>query len=360
MTHLARWLSRALPSVAILTVACTEPDPDQPPEPPPPRTSPLAACADPAVALTARWQVDNLHAPVTAVATSGATLVVGSADGAVKLWHLSTTGAVERRPGYGTPLREAGPTVATLAATADGALAAVDQGGAAAAWRLDGTPLGGAAAAAPGRAVGAALAPGAALLAIASDDAQTQLTVVDLTAGTATPARPTWLWHTTAAAVTPQRVVAVGDWYGCPAIETRPRGDLTATVYWDDCNGTGGAFRTGWFRALALTADGRGAIAAGDRMLARFDLDDLTAGPRAVAPVDVDLRRVVVLEADGLVVTLGGAGDATALTWWRLDDLVAVRTEPVAADVDLAVEPTTGVAILVAASGLITGLACAP
>jgi hypothetical protein len=145
MTHLVRWLSRALPCVAVVTAACTEPAPEPPPEPPPLRTSPLAACADPAVALTPRWQVDNLHAPVTAIATSGATLVVGSADGAVKLWHLSTTGAIERRPGYGTPLREAGTTVAALAATADGALAAVDLDGAAAAWRLDGTPLGGAA-----------------------------------------------------------------------------------------------------------------------------------------------------------------------------------------------------------------------
>ena len=360
MTHLVRWLSRALPCVAVVTAACTEPAPEPPPEPPPPRTSPLAACADPAVALTPRWQVDNLHAPVTAIATSGATLVVGSADGAVKLWHLSTTGAIERRPGYGTPLREAGPTVATLAATADGALAAVDQGGAATAWRLDGTPLGGAATAVPGRPVGAALAPGGELLAVAGDDLRTQLTVVDLTAGTATAATPTWLWHTTTAAVTTERVVAVGDWYGCPAIETRPRGDLTANRYWDDCNGAGGALRQGWFRALALTADGRGAIAAGDRLLARFDLDDLTAGPRAVATVDVDLRRVVLLEADGLLVTLGGTGDGTALTWWRLDDLVPVRTEPVEADVDLAVEPTTGVAILVAASGVITGLACAP
>ena len=360
MTHLVRWLSRALPCVAVVTAACTEPAPEPPPEPPPPRTSPLAACADPAVALTPRWQVDNLHAPVTAIATSGATLVVGSADGAVKLWHLSTTGAIERRPGYGTPLREAGTTVAALAATADGALAAVDLDGAAAAWRLDGTPLGGADFAVRSRPLGAALDPSASILAIAAEDPRAQLAVFDVAAGTARPASPTWLWHTTTAAVTAERVVAVGDWYGCPAIEARPRGELTTTFYWDDCNGAGGTNRQGWFRALAVTADGRGAIAAGDRVLARFDLDDLTAGPRAVATVDVDLRRVVILEADGLLVTLGGTGDGTALTWWRLDDLVPVRTEPVEADVDLAVEPTTGVAILVAASGVITGLACAP
>lgn len=343
-------------SLVLSLVACA--DPDDPP-PPPPAPSPLARCAAPSAALTTAWQVDNIHAPITAVTASGTTIVVGSADGAVKLWHLARDRAAELRPGYGTPLREAGPAVTAVAATADGTAVTLDNDLGASAWRLDGTPVGAALAVTEAPAGFAAVDATGTRLAAASDAPFAPLALTDLSAATPTRFLETSLWHLTGAAFTDRQVIAVGDWYGCPGVEVRDH-DGGAPATWDDCNGAGGGRRQGWFRAVATSADGTTALAVGDGVLARFDLADVTAGPTAIVTTDLALEQVALLEGDGVLVTLGRAGDAAELTFWDLDDLTRLRSHPAAAGVGLTVEPTAGIAVVTAADGTLTGLACAP
>lgn len=346
----------------LLAAACTESTTPPPPPPPVPDPSPLARCADPAVALDQRWQVDNVHTPITALTSHRGTVVVGSADGAVKLWNLSAAGATAVRPGYGEPLTLEGAAVGALATSPDGAVAAVDVEGGTTAWALDGGEL------MPRR----ALLPAAGALVALADDGATliagtaefagDLSVLDLLAGTATPL-PTDLWFVEAARATGTRWVTAGEWYGCVGVELR---DATAPetriAMWDACRGTNGTNAQGRFHALALDAAGTSAVVVGDGLIARFDLADLAAGPVAQTATDLRLDRVVRLDGDNVVVTLGHRGAAAELTWWSLDTLQPLRTAALAAipeTIDLVVEPVTGVAVTAAADGTLRGHVCA-
>ncbi|MBK9034848.1 MAG: hypothetical protein IPL61_26895 [Myxococcales bacterium] len=348
----------ALASLTSATLACT--DAAAPPPPPPVPPSPLARCADPAVAVTTRWRVDNVHAPITALAGAGASFVIASADGAVKPWHLSAAGATAVRPGYGEPLATSGVATAALTATADGTVAAIDVEGGASTWIVAAGALGPRQALLPAAGVAAALDDDGRWLAGATDSFAGDLTLVELATGARVGPLTTTLWHAAAARLAPgDRWLTVGEWYGCPAIERRDLADPTAAaVAWDTCNGAGGGLAQGWFRSLATDPSGASVVAAGDQLIARFDSDQLAAGPRALATTDVRIDRVLRLDGDGLAVTLAQRGDGAELTWWTLADLRPVRTEPIAAAVDIAIEPTTGVIVAASADGLVRGYAC--
>ena len=349
-------------AAVLLAAACTESTTTPPPPPPGPDPSPLARCADPAVALDERWQVDNIHAPITALTSHRGTVVVGSADGAVKLWNLSAAGATAVRPGYGEPLTLTGVAAGALATSPDGAVAAVDVEGGTTAWALDGGEL------MPRR----ALLPTAGDLVALADDGATllagtaefagDLQVLDLLAGTAT-ALPTDLWHVEAARATGTRWVTAGEWYGCVGVEIRDAlAPATRIAMWDACRGTNGTNVQGRFHALALDAAGTSAVVVGDGLIARFDLADLAAGPVAQTATDLRLDRVVRLDGDNVVVTLGHRGATAELTWWSLDTLQPLRTATLAAIpeiVDLVVEPVTGVAVTAATDGTLRGHVCA-
>lgn len=350
----------SIAAVLLASAACTESTPTPPP--PGPDPSPLARCADPAVALEQRWQVDNLHAPITALTSHRGTVVVGSADGAVKLWNLSPAGATAVRPGYGEPITLTGAAVGALATSPDGAVAAVDVDGGTSAWALDGAEL------MPRRAV---LPAAGALVSLAADGATLlagtaefagDLRVVDLGADTATELL-TELWHVEAARATGTRWVLAGEWYGCVAVEVRDTAAAeTRVALWDACRGTGGTSAQGRFHALALDAAGTSAVVVGDGLIARFDLADVEAGPVAQTATDLRLDRVVRLDGDDVVVTLGHRGAAAELTWWSLDTLQPLRTAALPAlpeTTDLVVEPVTGVAVTAAADGTLRGHACA-
>lgn len=352
-----------LPWSLLWLAACGEsptgpgPDPDPDPDPEP---SALARCADPAVALETRWQVDNLHDPITSIARSGGTVVVASADGALKIWEVAATGASETRPTYGTPIVDRGVPLGAIATAPGAAIATVDTEGQARVWAADGSVLH------PPR----ALTPTAGALAAIDDDLRWlgagtaefggQLALADLAAGTSTPVT-SQLWNATRTHLgRGDRWITAGHWYGCHAFEVRdPRDPAVETGYWDSCRGAGGPQLVGWFRDLAVAADGDELVAAGDQFIATFALDGLARGPLATAMPDVVLQRVARLDADRLAITLATRGETSELTWWSLDDLTVRRTVTIPAAVDMTVDPGRGLVITASAGGLLRGHACA-
>ena len=353
--------TRSSLTVAVVLAAaggCVDGEP--PTDPPLPTPSALARCADPAVALEERWLVDNLHDPITAIARTGRTVVVASADGALKVWQTSAAGAAETRPTYGTPIVDEGTALGAIAAGPDGAIAGVDVDGQARLWRVDGSEL------APARAM---LPAAGSLVAIdyqrrwmvaGTRDFAGDLTIADLDAGTRVGPVQTILWGVTATHLGgDDRWVSAGHWYGCPALELRdPRAPEAALASWDACRDAVGAQHTGWFRALAVDDTATEALVVGDNLLATFTLASLDDGPTALATTDVRLDRVVRLDGDRLAITLAARGDASELTWWSLDDLTARRTVTIPAAVDLVVDAEAGLLVAASADGLLRGYAC--
>lgn len=340
-------------------VGCTDADPPPDPDAMP---SALARCADPAVPLAQRWQVDNLHDPITSIARTGRTVVVATADGALKTWQIAAAGATETRPLYGEPIVDQGVALGALAAGPGAAVVGIDVAGQARVWSADGAEL------APSR----ALVPTAGTL-VATDDQLRwlvggtdafagELMIADLATGAIRGPLPTQLWHATAAHLgRGDRWITVGEWYGCPAIDVRdPRTPDVEVGYWDACRGAGATMQTGWFRALAVDAGATSVIAVGDQLLATFALGSIASGPTAIATSDTRFDRVARLDGDGLAITLAQRGDASELTWWSLDDLTVRRTATIPTAVDVAVDAEAGLVIAASRDGLLRGYACAP
>ncbi len=341
-------------------VGCTD---AAPPPPIDPETEPsaLAGCADPAVAVAQRWQVDNLHDPITSIARTGRTVVVATSDGAVKTWEIAAAGATETRPLYGEPIVDQGVALGALAAGPGAGIAGVDVEGQGRVWMADGAEV------VPAR----ALVPAAGALVAVDDQLRWlvggteafagDLTIAELATGAIRGPLPTQLWHASAAHLgRGDRWVTVGDWYGCPAIDVRdPRAPEVEVGYWDACRGDGGSMQGGWFHAVAVDAAATTAIAVGDQLVATFALGAVGAGPTATATTDVRIDRVARLDGDGLAITLAQRGDASELTWWSLADLTVRRTETITAAVDIAVDPEAGLVIAASADGLLRGYACA-
>ena len=354
----SRSTSFVLAAGLTLGAACTE-GAGPPGQPPVGTPSALARCADPAVALTTRWEVDNLHDPITSIARTGTTVVVASADGALKIWETGAGGAAERRPTYGDPIVQAGVALSAIAAGAEATVASVDVEGRARLWSAGGAEL---------RAPMALLAGAGAL--IAFDEQRRwlvggtagfagELAIADLASGAVHAPVATQLWHATAAQLTGDRWITAGDWYNCPAIDVRaPSAPDAELAYWDNCRSDTGTDAEGWFRALAVDASGTELLAAGDQLLATFALASVAGGPTAIAATDVRIDRVGRLDGDRLAISFATRGEVSELTWWSLADLTARRTATIAAAVDVAIDPELGLIVAASADGILRGYTC--
>jgi hypothetical protein len=342
-------------------LACTSIETDPPP-PPPPAPSPLARCADRDVPITTAWQVNNLHAPLVAVTRAGLTVAVASADGAVKTWILPAAGGAPAvgTPRYGTPFVDEGEVVPALAA-ARGAIAGLDGRGRAHLWNEEGEVMRAPAPLVPGAGVFVAIDEDRRWLAGGTAAFAGELAVTDLASGATTGPLATALWGATAAAIGHGGAwVTVGDWYGCHGIELRdPRDPAAATAYWDACHDPDEPPRHGSFRAVALDPDATAALAAGDGLLARFDLAALETGPVEAFATDDRLDHVAWLAGDGLALTLGPGDEGTStLAVWSVEPLAPLRSVAVPEAIGLAVDAEAGVVILAGGDGLLRGLAC--
>jgi hypothetical protein len=341
---------------APLALGCSDDAPVAPDGPPPGTPTALARCADPARPITPAWEVDNIRTPLLALTQLGSTIVVASGDGAVKTWVLDGAGSPSD-PAYGTPFVDDGDVVTALAAGA-GAIAGLDGNGWSRLWSTTGAvlhpPL--------------ALTPAAGTY-VAVDEHQRWIaggsevsggpSVANLETGVVDGPLATEMWNVTdAVSGHGGRLVTVGHWYGCPAIEHRdPREPGRVLGYWDGCRGALAA--TGWLRAVALDPYATTAIAVGDGLVMRFDLSNLAAGPVAVAETTARLDAVQWSADDEVAITLGTDPDGgSTLTAWTTDDLVARRAIDVPAAIGLSVDRTTGLLITARADGMVRADRC--
>jgi hypothetical protein len=344
-------------------------DSDDPPiEPPPidpPPTEPtaLARCADPDVPVTRAWQVDNLHAPVSALTRAGRTVVLASDDGAVKTWILPADGgAPSSEPVYGTPLVDEGDRFAALAAAPPGptaAIAGIDTAGRAHVWHADGGEL---------RDPIDMMASGGSFVAVdeqlrwlvgGTDAFAGDLTITPLDTGTPQGPLATELWGAADAEIGHGgNWVTVGDWYGCVAVETRdPRDPATVTGYWDGCHWDGPQL-SGKFASVDLDPYATTALAVGGGVFARFDLTRLGGGPTHHAQIEARLEHVVWLHGDDLALTLGPGADGTSqLGVWSLGGEL-LRTATIEAAIGITVDLEAGTIVTASADGLLRGHTC--
>src|SRR5262249_11299735 len=106
-------------------------------------TAGLDRCADGTAPLSLLWSVDNLHGEIVSMSTVApdGTIVLGTADGAVKQWALGTSTATSPlaggRPSYGEPFTESGQPARALAlGLGDASVLAGDDGVGVHAWSI--------------------------------------------------------------------------------------------------------------------------------------------------------------------------------------------------------------------------------
>jgi hypothetical protein len=337
-------------------------------EPPPPTS--LARCADPAMPIGEAWEVDNIRAPLTELTAIDRTLLLSSEDGAVKTWILPEGGTdgAPTTPHYGTPFVDDGAVMPALAAAGEGsdrAFAGLDVNGRAHVWttagqsameQLDLVTAPGSFVALDGErrwiAGGADLLSGGGF-------------VADLATREVTGPLETLMWNTAAAAFTGDgMLVTVGHNYGCPAIELRdPADPAEAVAYWDGCHWEGEMLNTGWLRAVAVSPDGREAVAVGDGLYARFSLDPtaLAAGPTAYVLGETQYSHVAWSAGDDLAFALGleSAAESTIDVWSTATDTLA-RGTIVPAAVGIALDPASAVLVTARGDGMVRGDRCGP
>jgi hypothetical protein len=365
-----------LPLVAIvLCAACGggNPDPgddvvgddvvgdDTPPEP-----TALARCADPALPIDQAWEVDNIRAPLHAQTQLGSTILVTSADGAVKTWNLPATGGAPSAPGYGTPFVDEGDPVSAVGFTPPSgvdAFVGLDALGRAHVWSPTGAVLAEPVAllpdALPGTGAFVAIDKDATWIAGGSSTG-TPLAVADLATGEVTPL-VTEMWNVAAATIAGDKLITVGHWYGAAAIEVRDLADpATVLAYWDGAHTADGAFFSGWIRAVAVDAGGTTAITVGDGLYLRFDLANVAAGPTADLMLPDDhFEHLVWSEADDVAIALGPRGETeSALTVFStLEDRVT-RSVPVPAAIGLSADAEAALVVMARADGMVRGVHC--
>lgn len=352
---------------APLAVGCgssADPGDDMPPgDDVPPDPTVLARCADPAKPITSAWEVDNIRAPLVAQTQLGSTILVTSGDGAVKTWDLPAAGGAPNAPHYGTPFVDEGVIVPALAAAPPGpvpAFVGLDAAGFAYLWGVDGSTLHDPIALVSS--MGAFVAVDADLRWIAggTDEFGGAMGVADLGTGELEGPLATEMWNVTDAEIGHGgKLVTVGHWYGCPAIELRDASDPTVvTAYWDGCRGDA-AMLQGWLRAVALDPTATEAIAVGDGLFLRFDLANLAAGPTQVVQNDQRYDEVIWSAADELALTLGPAGETeSTISVWSTVDHQVTRTTTVPAAIGLTVDADAGVLITARADGMVRGDRC--
>jgi len=319
----------------------------------------LDRCADGTAPLGQLWSVDNLHGEIVSmspVAPDG-TIVLGTADGAVKQWALGTSADVAPlsggRPSYGEPFTESGMPARALAIGVDGdRVLAGDDGVGVRAWsipdaaevgstQLKGAPL-------------TAIAPRSGTEVIVADTAfGGEMRGVDLDGGTGTGVFTTVLWNVTALATGGDDLFDVGADYGMAAIERRDLADPTAAA-----DAWVGLDLVGSIRSVAVSADGAWVATGGDGHLLLFAADDLAAGPSAQLALTTISARGVAFTASGARVAVV-TDDGHAALYGR--DLVSpVATVEVPQPIGAAVDPSGTRLIVASADGQLRAFGCTP
>jgi len=241
----------------------------------------LDRCADGTAPLSLLWSVDNLHGEIVSmspIAPDG-TIVLGTADGAVKQWALGTSSDTSPlaggRPSYGEPFTESGQPARALA-LGDGEVLAGDDGVGVRAWsipdaaalggtQLEGSPI-------------SAIAPATDTQAVIADTAFAgEMRTVDLTGAAGTGGVfTTTLFHVTSLLAHDGALFDAGDDYGMAAIERRDLASPTSAAdRWDTLE-LGGSIR-----ATAISSDGATIATGGDGHVLVFDAASLEDGPTA-------------------------------------------------------------------------------
>ena len=297
----------------------------------PPPTTGLDRCTG----LAPLWDVSNLHGEIVSMTIAGdGTVVLGTADGAVKTWSIGADAGsaplAGGRPSYGDPLTELGAPARALAlGTASGSLLAADDGAAIREWTLP--------EASPGRAVQLDGSPSTALVArsateviVADADFAGRMRVVDLDTGVAGAEFATTLWGVSAFEGAGASFYVVGHNYDMAAVERRTLAEPEAVAdLWDPHT------LPGPIAAAAVSADGAWLVTGGEGHVLVFDANDLAAGPVATATVT----------AADVAITRSGAHVAAAL-----DGRVALFTRDLAAEV-ASIEVPSPVAVGIDPSG---------
>ncbi len=259
----------------VLVTACgTDGSQIDPPIDFPDEASAIERCLADGGSLRQLWATSNQHGPVTSIAVSGSTIVLGSADGSVKQWNVGGGSA-----SYGTPfVDDTGIGVDAVAFSSDGQVLGVDRLGQLTEWRLsDARPL---------RTISIADVPldvvavseHAEQAAVAYRD---QVQVIDRVTGEVGAPLPTFLWGVRAAIYGHGGVLfTAGHSYGTAMVERRalaaPRDVIESTSL----------SLTATVQAIAVDPYVTRMAAAGGDFVAILE-------PKALASEDAIVREVV-------------------------------------------------------------------
>jgi hypothetical protein len=304
----------------------------------------LDRCAEPGVALTQAWNVDNLHGRIVAltIAADG-TAVVATEDGAVKQWSLGVdAGAAPLpggRPSYGVPFDDGGAPVRAVAVAGDRVLGAGNDG-TLRQWALsDASALPAQTMKIPLTAV-AGLDDGVGV--IADENFGGGIRTVSLSDGETSAPFETSLWGVTTMLRTDDALFVAGHDYGIAAVERRdPSAPETVTGVWDpEGAGGGGEFLQGWVTSIAVSTDGSTLVAGSDGangglgFVFTIDPDNLLPGPTFVVE-QAGVRAVAVTATGGHVaiatdghVALHPADLSAAIGGVDVEDPVALAIDP--------------------------------
>jgi len=324
----------------------------------------LDRCAEPGVALTQTWDVNNLHGPIVAltIAADG-TAVVATADGAVKQWSLGVDAESaplpEQRPSYGVPFDDGGTSVRALAFAGDRVLGA----------GADGTLRQWAMSDASALDMQTTKVP---LTAVAGIDATTgviadegfggAMRTVGLDGGAAGAPFETSLWGVTTMLRHGDDLFVGGHDYGIAAVERRSAAtpDTLAAVWDPEGAGGGGEFVQGWVKSLAISDDGAVLVAAGDGAetgttgyVLAFDAADLQPGP--IARLDVEGVRAVAVTRTGEHVIVATDGHV-AIHPADLGD--AIAGADVADPIAVAIDPSGERLVVASGDGHVRAFMC--
>ena len=351
-------LRLAGPATLLLVAACGDP-PATADDAPEPDAGPAAAgldrCAAGGGALEPLWDVDNLHGAIVSMAAApDGTVVLGTADGAVKQWAIGTgpddAPLAGGRPSYGEPLTETGAEVRALAIGAGGdhviggdAAVTVRRWSIPGAEDLGAVPLKGSPL--------TAIAPRSATeVVIGDEEFGGQMRVVSLDAGTTGELFETALWGVTRFAVSGDALFTTGHEYGMAAVERRALAAPVAPAdYW------GGLRIAGWVRDLAVSPDGAWLALGGDAYVLVLAAGDLAAGPVAELTTTVPVRAVA-FTASGEHLAIATDDGQVALHPRDLSGEVAAAA--VAAPVGLAVDASGERLVVASGDGRLRAFAC--
>ncbi len=299
----------------VVASACgTDGGTGEPPIVDPPAASAIGRCLADGGALRPLWTTSNQHGPVTSIAVIGSTIVLGSADGSVKLWSVDGSS-----PSYGAPfLDDTGIAVDALASGDDGLVFGGDREGRFSEWRLSDS--------ATMRTIPIGEEP-LATIAISTDGSQAALgagpqsptiRIVERATGAVGEPLATTLWGVNSIAYgTGGELFTAGHWYGVPMIERRSI-DAASEVVDSWIVKT----MTGHVHAIAVDPAVTRLAAAGDDFVAIFDPHALETGASIVRLVSGHRAIDAALLGSDVVAT---AGEEGTLRLWS-----ATTAEPLA------------------------------